>query len=271
MNFESPFPLQKGSEEGESLIGFSFHGGALRAFHRDHPVVRFLFGINGMRKVVSIQQPNHGKTEKREDLINTSNAMQVVRDEVLRHLNSFKGETPPKVVFIGYSVGGMFSMKIFTQFIVENLIQKDSLIILIGCSFSAKTNYRQMLGFWTPEDFEARESQGSMTKFHGEEWRTTVISVRTWLLEGGPLYLTAEECEIFLRQKVYFILGMDGEVFDLQDILFRMNKDQAAKIVFTIPCDHFSYFSPQKWSLVQTLLHAIILMNDLTFTSTSKL
>eukprot|EP01112_Ceratiomyxa_fruticulosa_P006138 TRINITY_DN1693_c0_g2_i1.p1 TRINITY_DN1693_c0_g2~~TRINITY_DN1693_c0_g2_i1.p1 ORF type:complete len:214 (+),score=45.25 TRINITY_DN1693_c0_g2_i1:97-738(+) len=204
--FESPIPPREG-DKSEPVIAFTFHGGALVAFNRDHPLLRFLFGIDGVRRIISIQQPNHGKTEKKQDYINTNNAIQAVRNDILHHLNNFKGKTPPKVVFVGYSVGGKFAMKIFTQLIVESLIQKDSLIVLIGCAFSAKTNYDKMMEFWTPKDFEERESQKTMTKFHGEEWRTTVVSVHNWLASDSPLYLTAEECEILLKQRVYFILA----------------------------------------------------------------
>jgi hypothetical protein len=240
-----------------SWIGVVIHGGGGTAFAKDHPLVKYLSSQIACSHVYSLELPNHGKREKSSKWNDAHTSLENIYDTIRYKIIS------KRVIFIGYSVGAIFIIKLWPK--LKEIIHKDSVAIFTGTGLRVGRFRKEIDQFWTEEDFKTSGRYKSMSQLHGDDWSMGIKAVYEWLSPKSLLWCNERELKIITSdfEKIFFVCGTENfEPFDLDDVLFSFDKRSAIKKVFTVPSDHWSYFS-KKWVTVKATYDMILLITGI--------
>ena len=230
---------------GTSITAIVVHGSVQAYFDENHRLIKLLKEY--CKEILSIVLPGHGHNVGIDDDFESLSAETAVtrfRNEILVEI------VDKRVVFIGYSIGGLFGLKIWT-----NLVNSCKTLsgIFIGCALRINPgNFSVVQQFFSPEFFEKLQWDMLTKKIHGEKWKLLVITVAKWLNPDSQLFLTPLELEKLESSKdsIYFILGNSDQPFSSKDIYFAGNYP-----VLPVECDHFGYFLQHgAWNQVEKYL-----------------
>jgi hypothetical protein len=234
----------------DGWISVAVHGGGGPSFPQNHVIFKFIeSNYPQVSKHYSVELPNHGKREKSTQWYDA----QIVLDHLYNLLkDKIDGK---KVVFVGYSVGGIFMIKSWFRF--KKIMHKDSFAVFIGTGIRMTVLRKEVEEFWTEKYFLDNKRDKTMAYVHGKDWLMSVDSVHSWLSEDSAIWVNTHQLNQIKNERMYFICGTHPhEAFHIDDILFAYDIKSAASKTFGVYIDHFSYFSTH-WYIVEKVMDLI--------------
>eukprot|EP01116_Phalansterium_solitarium_P007835 TRINITY_DN20814_c0_g1_i1.p1 TRINITY_DN20814_c0_g1~~TRINITY_DN20814_c0_g1_i1.p1 ORF type:complete len:287 (-),score=25.53 TRINITY_DN20814_c0_g1_i1:78-845(-) len=216
-----------------NIIAVCAHGGGGSMFGENHPVVQLLLSTVA-NEVCSVELPGHGS-----NAVDTPVPADVAAEQIFQAVGPVVRDR--QAVFVGYSVGGIFLMKLWPR--LRELMQRDSVGVFVGSGLRSNLGWPLINNFWQPEAYVARNKALAMEKLHGPGWKATIESVRLWNKPDSAAFSTASELHALFSpdEHVFLVLGDADQPFPLEDNLFCMDTDTAARKVVVVPSDHFRY------------------------------
>ena len=235
--------------EGTTITAVVVHGSVQTYYDEHHRLIKLLKKY--CKEILSIVLPGHGSSVGSiEDpkSLSVEISLSRFRTELLTEI------TAKKVVFVGYSIGGLFGLKIW-----PDLARTCTMIygIFIGCGLRIHPEHASLIKqFFSPEFFETIHWDTLTQQHHGATWKALVLTVAQWLNSDSKLFLTTNELESLqtYEHTISFILGDSDQPFSSEYIFFAGNYT-----VLPVECDHFGYFFHHgAWPQVENYLKEIL-------------
>lgn len=227
------------------------HGSTETAYNEDHPLINFLLGYT--KTVYSLDLPGHGSLQLREASPLTFNeAFEQLVTLLLPYV------TQKRVLFVGFSLGGLFGIKLSTS--LERFTNTWA-GIYIGAALRISTHSEEhILQFFEESSYEEMGWANQIQKHHGPHWRELLATLRSWLQVNSFLRPTSHELHRIREGKHYFILAERDQAFSREDILYA-ETPEAPIPLYIVKGHHFTYFHPKvgwpqtRQSLIEIINH----------------
>mmetsp|Transcript_3985 Transcript_3985/g.5592 ORF Transcript_3985/g.5592 Transcript_3985/m.5592 type:complete len:275 (-) Transcript_3985:64-888(-) len=240
---------------GDDFVTIVAHGGGGTVFGQSNPLVRFCLE-NVTHTVYSAELPFHGKnnTLKTDDY-----SCATALEQFIKVLEPIFSNGKRKILFFGYSTGGIFLMHAWLHFAEKELLDtENSIAMFIGTSFQTPNTASMIDTYWQADSFVARNKSAQMQEQHGPLWRQTAEAVRAWFKEESDMWLPEESrTSLLSKPNVFFIQGELDQPFPVADLIAVMEPGFIAQNVLIIPCDHFTYFG-KRWPIVEKTIDFLI-------------
>ncbi|MFW9929247.1 MAG: hypothetical protein ACFFD1_07640 [Candidatus Thorarchaeota archaeon] len=206
-------------------------------YTKDHPLIQLL--IPHCWRIFSLELPGHSiSNETQREHLSIEFALNKIKND----LNEIKYKIKGRILLIGYSIGGLFFLKILNEIYKEF---PDFQAIFIGCGLKMTEMQNKVVErFFSVNFYKKLGWENLMINQHGPNWEKLVEKISEWLRPNSELFLTVNEIDFLLKheKKIFFILAKRDQPFSESDINLNNEIQFTLKIV---KGDHFSYFSPR--------------------------